>query len=40
MGELAKLVWGKEAIFQDKGRAAQIQREQLSKSIAGTHGDI
>ena len=47
MGQVSKVVSGKEAIIQDKSGGAQIQlggaqipREQLSKSIAGTHTDI
>ena len=40
MGQVSKVVSGKEAIIQDKSGGAQIPREQLSKSIAGTHTDI
>ena len=47
MGQVSKVVSSKEAIIQDKSGGAQIQlggaqipREQLSKSIAGTHIDI
>ena len=47
MGQVSKVVSSKEAIIQDKSGGAQIQlggaqipREQLSKSIAGTHTDI
>ena len=47
MGQVSKVVSGKEAIIQDKSGGAQIQlggaqipREQLSKSIASTHTDI
>ena len=47
MGQVSKVVSGKEAIIQDKSGGAQIQlggaqipSEQLSKSIAGTHTDI
>ena len=40
MAQLSKVVSSKEAIIQDKGGVAQIQREQLSKSIGGAHTDI
>ena len=40
MGQVSKVVSSKEAIIQDKSGGAQIPREQLSKSIAGTHTDI